>query len=321
MTTPDAPVTYDLDEGGNTVPSLVLRVDGVHWDEVPSLYAAGPAQVFAVRLEADGAVTAEFGDGEQGARLPTGRGNVTATYRVGGGADGEVESGAIDTLVGSVRGVKRVRGAGLTAGGADQDSEGRLRRLVPTRARAFGRAVSIEDLVDLSLSYPGTSHAAAWSGAGPPGCACGGSGLHLAFVRESSDGPRPPVDQEVRSLSSFLDARRDESVALCVCAGVVNRPPVSAVLATDPRRAAVSVAAAATAALAESDGPLAPDNRALGQPLDRSDVLAVLHAVVGVIGVVSLGVQGATGELGRLGAARWELVYPSADPVITGQPA
>ena len=48
-----------------------------------------------MRLDADGGVTVEFGDGEQGARLPTGRGNVTATYRVGGGTAGEVESGAI----------------------------------------------------------------------------------------------------------------------------------------------------------------------------------------------------------------------------------
>ena len=142
MTTPDAPIASDVDAAGTPVPTMILRVDGVQWDEVASLYAAGPQPVFATRLEVDGAVTVEFGDGEQGARLPTGRNNVTAIYRVGGGTAGEVEAGAIDTLLGSVRGVKKVRGADPTSGGADQDDERRLRQLAPTRARAFGRAVS-----------------------------------------------------------------------------------------------------------------------------------------------------------------------------------
>lgn len=321
LKTPDAPIASDVDEAGSPVPTLVLRVDGVRWDERPGLYGAGEAQAFAVRLETDGAVTAEFGDGTRGSRLPTGRNNVTAAYRVGGGSAGEVESGAIDTLVGSVRGVKKVRGAGPTSGGADQDSEQRLRRLAPTRARAFGRAVSIEDLVDLSLGYPGVSHAAAWDGEGPAGCACGGAGLHLAFVRASAAGPRAPLDAEIRSLASFLDARRDSTVPLCVCAGAVRRPPLSAIVAVDLRREPGAVAAAAVAALAAPDGPLAPDNRALGQALDRSDVLAVLHAVTGVVGIEQLDIGGAGGELGRLAAARHELVYPPADPAVTGQPA
>ena len=192
----------------------------------------------------DGAVTAEFGDGEQGARLVTGRNNVTATYRVGGGTAGEVESGAIDTLLGSVRGVKKVRGADPTVGAADQDDERRLRRLAPTRARAFGRAVSIEDLADLSLGYPGVSHAAAWRGAGPPGCACGGSGLHVAFIRTGSTGPRAPLTAEIQSLSAYLDARRDTTVALCVCAGTVATvSALTAVLAVDPRREPATVVA------------------------------------------------------------------------------
>ncbi len=193
FTLPDAPIAYDLDAAGSLVPTLSLRVDAVHWDEVPSLYGQGSAQVFAARLEPDGGLTAVFGDGRQGARPATGRDNVTASYRVGGGTAGEVEPGAIDSLLGSVRGVKKVEGAGPTSGGADQDDERRLRTLVPARARAFARAVSIEDLVDLSVAYPGVTHAAAWSGAGPPGCSCGGSGLHLAFVRAGTAGPRAPV--------------------------------------------------------------------------------------------------------------------------------
>src|SRR5262249_18277326 len=137
FTTPDSPIAYDLDDTGKPVPSMLLRVDGLQWAEVPTLYGTGATDVFAVEREPNGAETLSFGDGLQGARLPTGRGNVAATYRVGGGREGEVESGAITTLLGSIRGVRKVKGAGPTEGGADQDAESDLRRLAPTRARAF----------------------------------------------------------------------------------------------------------------------------------------------------------------------------------------
>jgi Baseplate J-like protein len=301
----------------------VVRVGGIEWTESPSLYGAGRAEVFAVRLEKDGGLTVQFGDGEQGARLPTGRGNVASTYRIGGGTAGEVESRAIDSLLGSVRGVKKVEGAGPTSGGADQDDERRLRTLVPARARAFGRAVSIGDLVDLSLGYTGVTHAAAWDGTGPPGCACGGSGLHLAFVRAGHTGVRAPDVTEIDAIANFLDARRDATVPLCACAAVLPepRPKLTVQLAVDPRRLVTDVVAAATSALVDPAGLLAPLERALGQPLDRSDVFAVLHAVAGVVGVTSLDLPGAVGELGRRPAERYELIVLDPEPAVGGAAA
>ncbi len=321
FTTPDSPIAYDLDDTGKPVPSMLLRVDGLQWDEVPSLYGAGLTDVFAVEREPTGAETLLFGDGVEGDRLSTGRGNVTATYRVGGGREGEVESGAITTLLGSIRGVKKVRGAGPTEGGADQDSESDLRRLAPTRARAFGRAVSAEDLVDLALGYPGVTHAASWNGQGPPGCACGGSGLHLAFIRSGTGGPRAPLPAEIDQLSGYLDSVRDATVPLCVAAGVVTTPTLTVVLATDPRRDLNAVVAAVTAALVDPNGALGPAERSLGQPLDRSDVFAVVHQVTGVVGVASLGLPGADAELGRLAAKVYELLIPSSAPSVTGAAA
>jgi hypothetical protein len=319
---PDSPIAYDVDALGSLVPTLEVSVDGLRWGEVPSLYGAGPAEVFVVGLDADGGLTVEFGDGEQGARLPTRR-SVLSSYRVGGGTAGEVESGAITSLLGSVVGVKKVEGAGATSGGSDQDDERELRALAPARARAFGRAVSLEDLVDLSRGYPGVTHAAAWTGAGPPGCACGSSGLHLAFLRAGTAGPRAPDSNEIAALAGFLDARRDATVPLCVSAAALTSPAVqlNVVLAVDPRRDAAEVVAAAAAALVDPDGPLAPLNRALGQPLDRSDVFAVLQAVTGVVGVTSLLVPGAGAEVDRRSAARFELIVLDPLPIVGGAPA
>jgi hypothetical protein len=320
FTLPDAPIAYDVDAAGNVVPTQVLRVDGVQWVEVQSLYGQGAAAAFTVQLEADGGNTVQFGDGDQGARLPTGRGNVRSSYRVGGGTVGEVESAEIASLLGSVRGVKKVEGAGPTTGGADQDDERCLRALVPGRTRALGRAVSGEDLVDLALGYPGVTHAASWSGQGPPGCACGRSGLHLAFLRLGTAGPRVPEPSEVAALAAFLDTCRDASVPLCVCAAALTDPPLAlnVQLAVDPSRLVADVVAAATAALVDPDGPLGPSSRSLGQALDRSDVFSVLHGVPGVVGVPSLVVPGAAGEFGRRPAARYELIVLDAAPVVGG---
>ncbi|HTJ76515.1 MAG TPA: baseplate J/gp47 family protein [Acidimicrobiales bacterium] len=324
LAVPDAPVAYDVDTTGTVVPSLVARADGVAWTEVPTLYGTGPATVFATELGPDGSVVLVFGDGEQGRRLPSGRNNVSARYRVGGGTAGEVPSGAITALVGSVRGVKKVRGAGPTTGGADQDAEGDLRRLIPARARAFGRVVSEADVADLALSYAGVSHAAVWRGAGPPGCPCGGVGLHVAVLRRGAGGgPRPAEAPELAALAAFLDGRRDTLVPLCVCAGTVTLVSVTATLVVDPRRVAAEVGAAAAAGLADPSGPLSPGERRQGQALDRSDLLAVLHAPAGVVGVVDLSLAGGTlaatvaeRELGRQPASRWELLVVAPAPAL-----
>ncbi len=320
FTTPDAPIANDLNEAGTPVSSLELRVGGSEWEERASLFGLGAEEVYVTRLGTDGEVTLGFGDGERGARLPTGRNNVTATYRVGGGTVGEVESGAIETLLGSIRGVKRVRGAGPTSGGADQDGEVDLRRLAPTRARAFDRAVSLEDLVDLSLVYPGVSHAAGWSGQGPPGCACGVSGLHVALLRSGTSGPRVPEGAEVDQLAGYLDARRDVSIPLCVCGGIVTALVVTATLAVDPRQEPAVVAAAAQAVVLDPDGPLGTRDRSLGEPLDQSDVYAALHGVAGVVGVTSLDLPGA-GELGRRAADRYELLVLDGASTAVGTSA
>ena len=71
---------------------IEVRVDGVRWAEVPSLGDHGPHdRVFTVEV-AGGKASVRFGDGKRGARLPTGTRNVTATYRIGVGGQGDVDA-------------------------------------------------------------------------------------------------------------------------------------------------------------------------------------------------------------------------------------
>ncbi|MFH8484332.1 baseplate J/gp47 family protein [Streptomyces longisporoflavus] len=311
------PVAHDVTADGSIVSSLEVRVEGVRWQGLPSLFEAGTTEAYASSLDTDGSVRVRFGDGASGARLPTGRGNVTETHRTGGGTVGEVPSGVIDTLLGRVPGVTGVRGAGPTTGGADQDDERRIVRLAPGRARAFGRAVSRSDLADLALAYPGVSHSTAWRGAGPPGCGCGGTGEHVALLRLAADGrPKAPAQEEVRALAAFLDGRREVTVPLCVAAAVVRQLPLSCGVSVDPRRVPTEVTAAVRAALTRGGGPLDPLDRPLGRALDRSDVLAVIHGVPGVLGVAGLALHVGTGSPARALAERHELLTLAAEPTI-----
>src|SRR5262249_34263562 len=86
------PLTYlPSAKPGGTESTLQVTVNDVRWTEVPSLFDRGPAeQVYTTRIADDGTVAVGFGDGRSGARLPTGRGNVVADYRVGSGLAGRV---------------------------------------------------------------------------------------------------------------------------------------------------------------------------------------------------------------------------------------
>jgi len=311
------PVTGDVDAAGSVTDSLVVRVGGVRLDEVPTLYGRGPSEpVFSTKIAADGTLVLTFGGA-----LP--RGDVTGMWRVGGGLTGELDGLLIDTLLGSVRGVRKIAGVGPTTGAADQEDELRMRQAASARIRALDRAVSLVDLADLTLTAPGTSHSAAWRGAGPPGCPCGGVGLHVAFLRATDIGARAPLAAELLSMAGYLDARRDTSVGLCVCAGVSSALPVTATIAVDPRRESTAVAAAVTAALTDRRGPLAAAPRGMGVPLDDSDIVAVVQPVIGVVGVASLAVTPgvrapSAGEIGiaRTPAERYELLSVGTVKVV-----
>jgi hypothetical protein len=305
------PVTGDLAADGTVTSSLVVWVAGVRYDEVPSLYGrAATEPVYTTRLAADGRVMILFPAGA------TVRGEVTAQWRVGGGLAGEIPSADINTLLTSINGIRKVYGVGSLTGAADQEDPLRLRRGAAARIRALDRAVALGDLRDLALTMPGTSHSVAWRGAGPPGCPCGGTGLHVAVLRLTSHGVRPPIAAELVALSGYLDARRDTTVPLCACAGVASAVTAGATIVTDPRRVPAAVGAAVEAALLDTAGPLAALPRELGVPLDGSDVIEVVQPVTGVVGVANLTLTGgltvpsaANLSLGRLPAEPYELLY------------
>jgi hypothetical protein len=91
--------------GGPThsVLRVSVRVDGIPWDQVETLESARPNdQVYVVSTAEDGTTTIRFGDGKCGFRLPKSVERISAYYRTGGGAAGNVpekkDQGGADSI-------------------------------------------------------------------------------------------------------------------------------------------------------------------------------------------------------------------------------
>lgn len=81
-----SPLAY-LAKGVSFDSTLAVRVNGRRWQEAKSFYQQPPVvEIFVTYEDEQGNTHVMFGDGVNGARLPTGAGNVVATYRYGTGA-------------------------------------------------------------------------------------------------------------------------------------------------------------------------------------------------------------------------------------------
>lgn len=159
---------YELGEGPVITGSITVTVAGpggpTLWREVRSLATAGPAQrCFMVQRAADGGATLLLGDGVNGAVPPKGSAldpvEVQATYRVGGGPQGNVRPGTAFTC--SVTALRKVLAHAGATGGAEAESLVSARDLAPRLFRAQDRAVTADDYVELALRTPGVGKARA----------------------------------------------------------------------------------------------------------------------------------------------------------------
>ena len=255
--------------------SLQVLVNRVKWNEVPSLFAAGPEDAaYITRIADDGTPTITFGDGRNGARLPTGRANIVATYRQGSGVVGRVAEGQLKTLLDMPVGLKSAINPVPSDGGGDPETLEMARTSAPVTVRTFQRAVSMLDLEDLAVSRADVAKArATWvwdrdsrsiylTVAGDEGATFSPSGLAL--------------------IHASLDLMRDRNYRLTV--NNYSRIPVVvyATIVIAPDRIAEDVKAAARSALLEALSFRALD---LGAPIHLSDLFAVIQGVPGVLGV------------------------------------
>jgi hypothetical protein len=265
------PLTY-LPGAAGAGSSLQLLVNGVRWNEVATLFTAGPTErVFAADEGDEGEAVLRFGDGQTGARLPSGMGNVHATYRVGSGLSGRVRAATLMALLDRPRGLASVSNPLAADGGADPEPADAARANAPQTVRTFGRAVSLRDFEDLARSTGEVAKAQAiwaWDGFA--------RAVHLTVAQV---GGGTFSREGLGRIAGELDVARDPNHPLHVVnAGAVS-VVVSARIGVAADRPQANVAAAARAALASALGFEAVR---LGEPVFLSDVFRVLQDVEGV---------------------------------------
>lgn len=266
------PLTYVPGPGPDgVVSSLSVRVNRLLWQEVPGLFEQpADAQVYSTSTAEDGRRLIQFGDASVGgAVLPTGAGNVTATYRVGAGLAGRVGANALTTLLDRLQGLTSVTNPLSAEGGADPETLQMIRSNAPRTVRTFGRAVSLQDFEDLITESGEVAKAEAiwiWDGLAPA--------VYLTVAGQAGGTFSDPA-----SLAVNLNNARDPNRRLLV--GNYRSVPVkvSATVLTLPQYVQDDVLKAALNALLTA---LSFDNLKLGQSLHLSGVYTVLQDVPGV---------------------------------------
>jgi hypothetical protein len=159
----NSPLTYLLSQssisGQNYGSTLTVRVNGVAWQEVGSFYGQSPdAKVFVTSEDENNQTHVMFGDGVNGARLPSGTNNVVATYRFGSGAASPA-AGALTVIMQPQPNLKAIHNPVAVGGGADPDPPSQIRRYAPQSVLTFGRAISADDYQTIAAQAPGVARA------------------------------------------------------------------------------------------------------------------------------------------------------------------
>lgn len=254
--------------------TLKAYVNEIEWHEQDTLAGLGPRdRAFVTKTGNDDVTQLIFGNGEQGARLPTGVENVRAVYRNGIGRPGNVLAGQISLLQTRPLGVKEVINPLRASGGADRESLDLARENTPLAVMALDRLVSLQDYADFARTFAGIGKAAA---------------------RRLSDGRREFVQVTIAGADDIpIDLNSDLYLNLCAAlrkfgdpslpVGVDVRELIVMVLSAKVRLAPDyvwdPVAARIRARLLEVFGF---GKRALAQPVALGQIIATIQNVEGV---------------------------------------
>jgi predicted phage baseplate assembly protein len=274
------PLTYvsaATSTGAESTFQLLVNGYDRSWYEVPTLSASGPKDhVFITRIADDQTVTVEFGDGVTGARLPSGKNNLQATYRKGIGLAGQVKAGQLSVLQTRPLGVKGVINPKDATGAMDPESIDDARLNAPITVLTLGRAVSLEDYEDFARGFAGVAKAlATWT--------WDGQTRRVFLTVAGAEGAT--IDSSSDTYEKLLEALKqagDPFVDLLVKSYRPAYFKVAGNFIVDPNFESQTVSAALELALRSK---FSFDVRSFGQPVALSEVIAVMQSVPGIIAV------------------------------------
>jgi hypothetical protein len=293
------PLTHlqSTDAPSGAAPALEVRVNDVRWDEVPTLFGTRPQErLYALRSDEHGKAYVQFGDGDRGARLPTGSNNVRAKYRKGIGAAGNVKPGALAQLLDRPLGVKGVSNPLAASGGVDPESEDAARTSIPLGVRTLGRA-------DYARAFTGVVKASA-------------TVLPLRGGRTIVVTVAFDFGERLADLGDALRTHGDPRVQVVVLEGTTETFRLALKVVVDPAYEQDAVLAGVEAALRDA---FSFEARGLTEPVSLSEIVATAHTVAGVLGVdVDLLYTGTTPDREERLLAQRPDVDAAGDPIAAG---
>ncbi len=272
------PLTYvSAETPRGSESTLKVYVNDVLWREVPFLYGRGPNdRVYVTRSDDEGRTIIRFGDGINGARLPTGQNNMRTEYRRGTGLGGLVRRGQLSQLLSRPLGLKEVINPQDAEGAEDPETRDEARGNAPLTVLTLDRTVSLKDYEDFARAFAGVAKAQAvwvWDGR-----------RRSVFITVA--GPKAAVlDEDGKVIANLKNALRkagDPYVPFTVRSYRKIPFQVHGSVKVHPDHLPQKVLGAVAAALREA---FSFEAREFGAPVALSEVVAVIHRVPGVIAV------------------------------------
>jgi predicted phage baseplate assembly protein len=254
--------------------TLHVYVNNVEWHEIDSFAGLGPKdRRFITATDDAGNTSLTFGNGQSGARLPSGTQNVTSVYRTGIGAGGNVKAGQISLLQTRPLGVKEVINPLRASGGAGPESRDLARENAPLSVMALDRLVSTQDFADFTRRFAGIAKALALR------TTDGQRQLLYLTIAGADDAPIDPTSDLYRNLLAALYALGDEDLPIRVDMRELQVLVLSARIKLLPDYRWEPVASGVRAKLLAQFGF---GTRALGQWALLSEVISAIQGVAGV---------------------------------------
>ena len=270
------PLTYvSAHTPSGTLSTLTVRVNGLQWQEAASLYGIDTrSQSYIVRIDDDAATNLVFGDGKNGARLPTGVENVTAAYRSGIGLGGEVGAGSLTLLMTRPLGVRGVTNPLPASGAESPENLSDARQNAPVTVLTLDRIVSLRDFENLARSFAGIGKAQA--------SALKVGQSHVVHITVAAANGSEVDSESKGDLCDAIDLVRDPIERVYIDSFRLRTFTIEADILIDERHIADDVLAEVRAALKDS---FSFENRDFGQPVTAAEVLSIMQVVDGVVAV------------------------------------
>ena len=130
-------------------PAVVIRVNGIIWNPVQNFQGqSSSSRIYVIQKAPTGKWQVRFGDGVNGARLPSGDENITAHYRTGVGIAGNMPANRLTSLLTPITYVESLTNPVAIESGFDAGTIAQLVSDIPKKLRIMNRLLSEQDYMD-----------------------------------------------------------------------------------------------------------------------------------------------------------------------------